>query len=174
MRNKWNYKLYRDSKVRHHLLEIILWPESDGRLRTIVNSKNRLQELGIYEEGVMTIEMTNGEHISLHNHNRAEDTKRRINEWNRSQIGKTISDETKVKLSIASSGSRNPMYGRDAWAISCSKKTAEEIQATRDSKRSKMKEFWATHPEARAKMAERVRAAKLGRRKEVLPHGQEL
>ena len=33
------------------------------------------------------------------------------------------------------------MYGKDAWAISCSRKTPEQIEATRKSKSEKMKEY---------------------------------
>ena len=88
---------------------------------------------------------------------------------------------------------KKPMFGKNPWAISCSKKTADQIEATRNSKRSKMKTkmkifskmktkmkiFWATDPEAKAKSAEKQKLtipaklanlANLGRPKEVLPH----
>ena len=78
--------------IRHHLLEIILWPNGDGTFRTILNSAERLKELGIYDDYKMTIPMTQSEHCSLHNAN--------------------MSDETRHKLSVASKGERNPMYGR--------------------------------------------------------------
>ena len=35
---------------RHHLLEIILWPNNDGTFTKIINSKKRLEELGIYDD----------------------------------------------------------------------------------------------------------------------------
>lgn len=166
MRNVWNYKLYGNCKVRHHLLEIILWPK-DGNLIPIINSQEDLKRLCIYDDYKMTIEITNSEHTTLHNKFMNNDRKRKMIETLKR---KEVSDELKRALSIKNKGEGNPMFGKDAWSISCSKKTAEQIEATRESKRSKMKEFWSTHPEARAKMAEKVRLAKLGRSKEVMPH----
>ena len=61
------YKLYANRPVEHHLLEIILWPNMDGTLRTITNTQDRLKKLGCYKEGIMTITMTNSEHTTLHN-----------------------------------------------------------------------------------------------------------
>lgn len=55
------------------------------------------------------------------------------------------------------SGENNPMYGKDAWAIARARKTPEQIEATRKSKSEKMKEFWATHPEALAKMKSKIK-----------------
>lgn len=52
--------------IRHHLLEIILWPNEDGSFKTILNSPARLRELGIYDDFKMTIKMTNVEHNHLH------------------------------------------------------------------------------------------------------------
>ena len=51
---------------RHHLLEIILWPNEDGTFREIRNSRARLKELGIYDDWKMCIKIPHGEHISLH------------------------------------------------------------------------------------------------------------
>lgn len=166
MRNVWNYKLYGDCNVRHHLLEIILWPK-DGNLIPIINSQDDLKRLGIYDDYKMTIEITNSEHTSMHNRYMNKNRKQKMIETLRQ---KEVSEDRKIALSIKNRGEGNPMFGKDAWAISCSKKTADEIEATRNSKRSKMKDFWATHPEAKAKMAEKVRLAKLGRSKEVFPH----
>lgn len=71
---------------RHHILEIILWPNEDGTFRTILNSMQRLKELGIYNDFKMTIPLTKSEHTKLHH------------------AGKTVSDETKRKVSEAHKG----------------------------------------------------------------------
>lgn len=60
---------------RHHLLEIILWPNEDGTLRTIHNSAKRLSELGIYDDFKMTIQITDSEHMRLHMLNETEEVK---------------------------------------------------------------------------------------------------
>lgn len=52
--------------VRHHLLECILWPNGNGTFRTINNSMNRLIELGIYYDYKLCITITNSAHWSLH------------------------------------------------------------------------------------------------------------
>lgn len=75
MKHKWNYKLYGHCKVRHHLLEILLWPNNDGTFRIIHNSMNKLKELGIYDDYKLTIEITASEHSKLHGNNRSD-------EWN--------------------------------------------------------------------------------------------
>lgn len=36
---------YKNTIVRHHLLEIILWPNEDGSFTKIINSRNRLKNL---------------------------------------------------------------------------------------------------------------------------------
>ena len=51
---------------RHHLLEIILWPNPDGSFREIRNSVARLKELGIYDEYKMCIEISASDHAKLH------------------------------------------------------------------------------------------------------------
>lgn len=53
--------------IRHHLLEIILWPNEDGTFRKILNSADNLKELGIYNQYKLCIPMTRAEHASLHN-----------------------------------------------------------------------------------------------------------
>lgn len=55
-----------DRLDRHHLLEIILWPNPDGTFREIRNSKNRLKELGIYDDYKLCIEIPSDEHARLH------------------------------------------------------------------------------------------------------------
>ena len=57
-------------------------------------------------------------------------------------------------------GENNPMYGKNAWNIACSKKSKEEIEATRKSKSEKMKLFWATHQKEKELMAQRVSETK--------------
>lgn len=52
--------------VRHHLLEIILWPNEDGTFTEIRNSAKRLTELGIYKDYKLTIVMNRSEHSSMH------------------------------------------------------------------------------------------------------------
>lgn len=52
--------------VRHHLLECILWPNGDGTFRTINNSMANLKELGIYYDYKLCIIITNSEHWALH------------------------------------------------------------------------------------------------------------
>lgn len=86
---------------RHHLLEIILWPNGDGTFRTILNSRERLKELGIYDDFKMTIPLTKSEHQKLHN-----------KEGNNPFYGKTHSEETKKKMREAKKGERNPFYGK--------------------------------------------------------------
>lgn len=58
------------------------------------------------------------------------------------------------------SGKNNPMYGKNAWAIACNKRTDEEIELIKASKSKKMKQFWAENPEAKALMAQHVSEAK--------------
>ena len=69
------------------------------------------------------------------------------------------------------SGKNNPMYGKNAWAIACSRKAPEEIKTTLDSKAEKMKKFWSENPEALKQMSENVKRAK---RKEVIRDGRSL
>lgn len=57
-------------------------------------------------------------------------------------------------------GKNGSMYGKNAWAIACSKKTDKEIEATRKSKSEKMKLFWATHQKEKELMAQHVSETK--------------
>ena len=54
------------SKIKHHLLEIILIPNNDGSMREIRHTVAELKAMNIYEPNVMTIEITRAEHASLH------------------------------------------------------------------------------------------------------------
>lgn len=136
--NVWNYKLFGDSKVRHHLLEIILWPNCDGTFKTIINEAKDLISMGIYNNK-MTFEMTNSDHTTLHNKYWSE---RRREKQRKSLTGYKHDDAFKAKISAATKGEKNPMYGKDAWQIACSRKTPEQIEATRKSKSEKMKAYW--------------------------------
>lgn len=69
------------------------------------------------------------------------------------------------------SGENNPMFGKNAWAIACTRKAPEEIEAVKKSKSEKMKKFWSENPEALKQMAENVKRAK---RKEVIRDGRSL
>lgn len=89
---------------RHHLLEIILWPNGDGTFRKIINSAKRLKELGIYYDWKLTITVPASEHAYLHANNR--------------------SDATKRKMSAAKKGENNPMYGTLHSEEAKSKKSA--------------------------------------------------
>ena len=88
---------------RHHLLEIILWPNGDGTFREIRNSRARLKELGIYNDWKMCIEIPCDEHARLHNRGD------RNNMFNKSLVW---SDESKNKLSESIRGSKHPLYGK--------------------------------------------------------------
>lgn len=169
------YKLYANRPVEHHLLEIILWPNTDGTFITITNTQARLKKLGCYKEGIMTITITNSEHTTLHN------SYRDYNGARNPMYGKNplslMTDEAihkwKENLSKVNSGKKNPMYGKDAWAISCSRKTPEQIEATRQSKREKMKAFWAANREKKLEMARNVSESKR-QRKEATSDGSPL
>lgn len=63
---------------RHHLLEIILWPNGDGTFRKILNSAKHLKELGIYDDYKLTITIPADEHSSLHARNKSEEHRAKI------------------------------------------------------------------------------------------------
>ena len=50
---------------RHHLLEIILWPNEDGTFREILNTASTLKQLGIYTDK-LTIAVSRADHARLH------------------------------------------------------------------------------------------------------------
>lgn len=83
---------------RHHLLQIILWPNEDGTFRTILNSKERLKELGIYDEFKLTITIPRSQHIAMHN---------------KYEPRKPLTEEHKAKLREKSIAAklRNPLFG---------------------------------------------------------------
>lgn len=103
---------------RHHLLEIILWPNQDGSFTEIRNTRSRLKELGIYNDYKMTIEVSNTEHASLH-HKGITLTDEHVSNIRKNHShfwkdkpgtfkGKKHSEESKQKMSKS-------LKGRDAW-----------------------------------------------------------
>lgn len=95
--------------------------------------------------------------------------------WYEASAAAQRTPERRKQISEQCKGKGNPMYGKDAWAISCSRKTPEQIEATRQSKREKMKAFWAS-PEGQIRkqqMAEHVSETKR-RNKEELAHGHQV
>lgn len=113
---------------RHHLLEIILWPNGDGTFKTILNSAERLKELGIYDDFKMTVPLTKAEHAKLHMMNQR--------------------NETKTKRAEALSGEKNGFYGRTHSADSKRKMSeAKKGKSLSDETKQKMSEakkaYWA-------------------------------
>lgn len=91
---------------RHHLLEIILWPEENGTFRTIINSRNRLKELHIYSDFKLTIKTEHGMHTALHAKYRTgikltDEAKAKMSA---AKLCKPKSAETKAKMSAAKLG----------------------------------------------------------------------
>lgn len=158
-RNVWNYKLYGHCMVQHHLLELLLWPNADGSFRKICNTADRLKELGIYDDYKLCIPLTNSEHVRLHNNFRTDEEKAK---FAIAFKGRKHKESSLQKLRERFAGEKNPMFGKDAWAIAASRKTVAEVQATRDSKREKMKAFWAS-PEGQLK--KKIMAAKVSQTK---------
>lgn len=88
--------------IRHHLLEIILWPKKNGSIVEIRNSRKCLKDLGIYDEH-MTIEMTREEHAILH-HKGQPKTKEHKYKISESHKGKLLTEEIKLKISRTLTG----------------------------------------------------------------------
>lgn len=86
---------------RHHLLEIILWPREDGTFLKILNSMDKLKELGIYDDYKLCINISHSEHSSLHAKNRPDTTK---SMWSKSHTGIERTKETKDKISKSMTG----------------------------------------------------------------------
>ena len=99
---------------RHHLLEIILWPNGDGTFRTILNSRKRLIELGIYFDYRMTIPISKSEHSSLHASNRSEETRSRLS-ISKSGKSQTITHRENLSTSHIGKcfGSKNSQWKPD-------------------------------------------------------------
>lgn len=113
---------------RHHLLEIILWPESDGTYKTILNTKARLKELNIYDDFKLTIKLDRAVHTALHRRYTTDETKMKMgrlgrtytmtDEWkakiSASKLGKHRSEETKAKIREKMRGRKRPPMS-DEW-----------------------------------------------------------
>ena len=105
---------------RHHLLEIILWPNPDGTFREIRNSKARLKELGIYDDYKMCIEIPRDLHARLHNKGKklSVETRDKLSKKLKlrtpTMLGKHHSMETRIKMSLSQRGEKNPRYGKIA------------------------------------------------------------
>lgn len=99
-------KMNKNTIVRHHLLEIILWPKDDGTFRTIHNSMELLKELGIYDDYKMTIPLTVSEHNSLHHSGKiiSDEAKKKMSESHKGKSRKPFSAETRKKMSEAMKG----------------------------------------------------------------------
>lgn len=115
---------------RHHLLEIILWPNEDGTFRTIHNSAKRLMELGIYDDFKMTIQITDSEHMSLHMSNESEESKARHRHDSYGFKGKHHSDAHKQYMSAKLTGRHHSEEAKqkmkEAWVKRRLKKVANE------------------------------------------------
>ena len=92
---------YKEPIDRHHLLEIILWPNGDGTFRTILNSRDRLKELGIYDEFKLTIPLRHSEHTRLHN------------KGNKHFYGKHHSEDTRNKISDSMKGIKRAPFSEE-------------------------------------------------------------
>ncbi len=89
---------------RHHLLEIILWPNGDGTFRKIINTAKRLSELGIYDDWKLTITIPASEHSRMHGYNRTDEHRAKLSALLK---GKKRSKETREKMSKAKIGNTN-------------------------------------------------------------------
>ena len=105
------YYIYTMKMNRHHLLEIILWPNTDGTYRTILNSRQRLKELGIYDDFKLCIRISAREHSSMH---RLAEISVGRKPTPPSAKGKhwSLSAETKQKMSVAQTGKPGTNTGK--------------------------------------------------------------
>lgn len=123
---------------RHHLLEIIYWPNEDGSFTKIINSADRLKELGIYDDWKMTILLTKCEHSTLHRNNMTDEHRNKISKANKGRKRKPFSEEHRNKMSITrkendlSKGENNPMYGKK-HSNETKKKMCESLKKVRES-----------------------------------------
>lgn len=138
-----------DKKVRHHLLEIILWPNKDGTFKLINNSVKKLQELNIYKQFKLTIEITFSEHGALHgkfSKNNPRFTGHKHTELARQKMsiaytGKKRSEETKIKMKQPKSDIHKK-HMSDAWKLRRQIPVSEETKA-------RMRAAWARRKERR-------------------------
>lgn len=92
---------------RHHLLECILWPNGDGKFRKIVNRAKRLEDLGVYNEWKLTIQIERNIHQTMHWEFEKGTEYERSGE-NTPWYGKT-GEKTPM---YGRTGDKHPMYGR--------------------------------------------------------------
>lgn len=96
--------------VRHHLLEIILWPNIDGTFTEIRNTQKRLKDLGIYNDYKLTIIISRSEHAALHfkGITKSEEHKHKISKSHIGKLGtnngKKFTDEHRYKISESNKG----------------------------------------------------------------------
>lgn len=149
-----NYdKAINDTKVKwvlHHRDEYRILPSG----MEVWRSKDELKENKRYYKVPANelIFLTPSEHTKLHNRNPNSAFKNK-------DIQKELANRTRNSIPDKS-GENNPMFGKNAWEISCSRKTPEQIEATRQSKREKMKAFWAANKEKRLEIARKVSESK--------------
>ena len=118
--------------VLHHRDEYRVLPSG----MEVWRSKEDLKEMGRYS-GVPANELiflTPSDHTKLHNKNPN-------SAFKRASVQKELSRRPRTRI-FDNSGKNNPMYGKNAWAIACSRKTPEQIEATRIAKSIKMNEYW--------------------------------
>ena len=96
---------------RHHLLEIILWPNADGTYRTILNSRKRLKELGIYNDFKLCIRISAREHSSMHRQAEIAVGRKPTPPSAKGKHWK-LTAETKQKMSIAQTGKLGSNTGK--------------------------------------------------------------
>lgn len=106
---------------RHHLLEIILWPNGDGTFREIRNSRAQLRALGIYYDFKMCITIPRSEHCRLH------------------MTGRYVSPETRAKMS-ANNCSKRKEISELVRKKNTGQKRTEETKA-------KLREIWRLRKE---------------------------
>lgn len=111
----------KDMLVNHHLLEIILWPNDDGTFRTILNSRKRLKELGIYKKSVMTIKLTDIDHKVLHANNQLESARVLNSMKNKERV---LGDRNPM---FGKTGSLNPFFGRHHTEDLCRKWSEDRV-----------------------------------------------
>ena len=130
---------------RHHLLEIILWPNGDGTFKEIRNSAKKLHELGIYDDYKMCIEITTSEHARLHfkGVKKTAETKLKMKQSKSAEHRKHMSEAWERRRLIPTSEESKAKM-REAWKIRKLKPVSDETRKRMSAKSSmpqKSKEF---------------------------------
>lgn len=123
----------KDKWVLHHRDEYRVLPSGIEVWRSKDDLKENNRYLHVPANEL--IFLTRSEHTKLHNRNPNSAFKNR-------NIQKELANRTRNSIPDLS-GKNNPMFCKNAWDISCSRKTPEQIDATRKSKSIKMKRYWA-------------------------------